>query len=86
MIKKYSPVCSYANNRFPMDGINEIQGGKVAIFHGSQYRVLTNPPDYQTMLRAVAEHKEKGLRDVPGSLNAKDRFVRASDRVRPGQP
>lgn len=58
--------------------IIEIQDGKVAIFHGPQYRVLTNPPNYQTMLKAVADHKGMGLMDVPGSLNAKDRFVRAS--------
>lgn len=58
--------------------IIEIQDGKVAIFHGPQYRVLTNPPDYKTMLETVKEHEGIGLMEVPGTLSAKDRFVRAS--------
>lgn len=58
--------------------IIEIQDGNVVIFHGPEYTTLTNPPNYQEMLKAVDDHKGMGLMDVPGSLNAKDRFVRAN--------
>jgi choloylglycine hydrolase len=57
--------------------IVEIQQGKVKIFHGAQYRILTNPPSYQKELENVAKYKNVTQDKLPVSWSASDRFVRS---------
>ena len=57
--------------------IVEIEDGKVAIFHGPEYRILTNPPSYQQELDNVAKYQKVKQDKLPVSWSASDRFVRA---------
>lgn len=57
--------------------IVEIVDGKMVIFHGSEYRILTNPPYYQKELDNAAKYKNVTPNKLPVSWSAKDRFVRA---------
>jgi choloylglycine hydrolase len=65
--------------------ILEIQDGKLKIFHGSEYTILTNPPSYQDELKNVAKYADVEQKDMPGSWSAADRFVRA-DYMRKNLP
>ena len=38
--------------------IVEIQVGTVVIFHGHEYRILTNPPSYQAEFENAAKFKD----------------------------
>ncbi len=60
----------------------EIENGKLTIFHGHQYRVLTNPPSYQAQLKNAEKYKNAKQSELPGSWTASDRFVRADYWVR----
>jgi choloylglycine hydrolase len=54
-------------------------GGKLVIHHGKQFRVMTNSPTFDEQL--AIEKYWKGvdpLTFLPGSINAADRFARAS--------
>jgi penicillin V acylase-like amidase (Ntn superfamily) len=53
--------------------------GKPVIHHGSQYKVMTNSPVYseQIKLNAFWATKDRA-RDLPGSIQSPDRFVRGS--------
>lgn len=62
--------------------IIEIQKGKLEIFHGPQYRILTNPPSYQQQLANAAKYQSVRETDLPSSWDALDRFVRADYWVR----
>jgi choloylglycine hydrolase len=57
--------------------IVEIQKGKVEIFHGSELRILTNPPSYQKELENAAKYKNVTQDKLPVSWSASDRFVRS---------
>ncbi len=57
--------------------IVEITGGKLTIFHGEEYRILTNPPSYQEELENAAKYKDTPAEELPASWSAADRFVRA---------
>ncbi len=57
--------------------IVEIKDGKVAIFHGPQYRILTNPPSYQKELDNAAKYQKVKQDKLPVSWSASDRFVRS---------
>ena len=57
--------------------IVEIQKGEVKIFHGPQYRILTNPPSYQKELENAAKYKDVTQDKLPVSWSASDRFVRS---------
>jgi choloylglycine hydrolase len=59
--------------------IFEYLDGKVVVHHGRQYQVMTNSPTYDEQL-AIAKSWESQDRNhsLPGSVQAKDRFVRAS--------
>lgn len=57
--------------------IVEIEDGKLTIFHGPQYRILTNPPSYQKELDNAAKYKHVKQDKLPVSWSASDRFVRA---------
>ena len=57
--------------------IIEIQNGKVEIFHGSEFQILTNPPSYQKELENAAKYKNATADKLPVSWSASDRFVRA---------
>jgi penicillin V acylase-like amidase (Ntn superfamily) len=54
-------------------------GGKLVIFHGRQYNVMTNSPIFSEQL-ALNEYWKKigGLTFLPGTNRASDRFARAS--------
>jgi len=57
--------------------IVEIQKGEVKIFHGPQYRILTNPPSYQKELENAEKYKDVKQDKLPVSWSASDRFVRS---------
>ena len=57
--------------------IVEIQDGKVKIFHGPEYRILTNNPAYQEQLANVAKYEDIEQDKLPVSWSGADRFVRA---------
>jgi choloylglycine hydrolase len=57
--------------------IVEIQMGEVKIFHGPEYRILTNPPSYQKELANAAKYKDVTQDKLPVSWSASDRFVRS---------
>lgn len=59
--------------------IIEYLDGKPVIHHGRQYQVMTNSPTYdeQLKLNAKWDNVDK-TQDLPGSIQSKDRFVRAS--------
>jgi len=62
--------------------IVEIQDGKLAIFHGSEYRIFTNPPSYQAELDNAAKYKDAMQEELPVSWTGADRFVRADFHLR----
>jgi len=55
--------------------------GKPVTHHGRQYRIMTNDPPYDEQLRLLAEldfsHPSDDM-PLPGNVNARDRFQRAS--------
>ena len=57
--------------------IVEIQDGKVKIFHGPEYRILTNNPAYQEQLANVTKYKDIEQDKLPVSCSGADRYVRA---------
>lgn len=59
--------------------IIEYLDGKPVIHHGRQYQVMTNSPTYdeQLTLNAQWENVDRN-KDLPGSIQSADRFVRAS--------
>ena len=62
--------------------IIEIQNGTVRIFHGPEYRILTNPPSYQDQLKNAKKYKNVKETNLPSTWTALDRFVRADYWVR----
>lgn len=59
--------------------IFEYMQGKLNIYHGKQYKVLTNSPELPQQL-AIREYWKRvdGTKFVPGGNNAADRFTRLS--------
>jgi len=59
--------------------ILEYIGGKLVIHHGSQYKVMTNSPEFDQQL-ALNTYWAKvgGSHFLPGTISAADRFVRAT--------
>ncbi len=62
--------------------IIEIQKGEVKIFHGREYRILTNPPSYQEQLENAKKYQNATEAELPNTGSGKDRFVRADFWVR----
>lgn len=59
--------------------IFEYIGGKLVIHHGAQYRVMTNSPTYDQQLAINAYWQDvDGLKFLPGTARAADRFARMS--------
>lgn len=58
--------------------IIEIDRGKVTVYHGRDYRVMTNPPSYARHLANLARYKNVDVDHLPGTQSAEDRFVRTS--------
>lgn len=63
--------------------IMEFEKGKLNIYTGRQYQVLTNNPPFPDML-AVNDYWESvgGMNMLPGGVRSSDRFVRASYFIR----
>lgn len=59
--------------------IFEYLDGEVVVHHGRQYQVMTNSPTYdkQLALNAQWENRDRS-KELPGSIQSADRFVRAS--------
>jgi choloylglycine hydrolase len=57
--------------------ILEITDGKLQIFHGREFHVLTNNPGYQEQLENAAKYKNVEQEQLPASWSGTDRFVRA---------
>ena len=61
--------------------ILEVINGKLVVYHGRQYRVMTNAPAYDEQLRLLSElnysNPTMDIR-VPGNVNPRDRFQRAT--------
>ncbi len=62
--------------------IAEIQDGALTIFHGKDYRILTNPPSYQKELDNAAKYKNTTQDQLPVGWSGADRFVRADYLLR----
>jgi len=60
----------------------EIQDGKLTIFHGRRYRIMTNDPAYQKQLANAKQFADAPQDKLPVSWSALDRFVRADYFVR----
>jgi len=61
--------------------ILEYIGGKLVIYHGRQYRVMTNAPAYDEQLKLLSQlNFSNPTMDtpVPGNVNPRDRFQRAT--------
>ena len=59
--------------------IIEYLDGKPVIHHGRQYQVMTNSPTYDQQLKLNAKWDDVDKnKDLPGSIQSQDRFVRAS--------
>ncbi len=59
--------------------ILEYIGGKLVIYHGHEYQVMTNSPNYDQQLAINAYWQQiGGDNELPGTNRASDRFVRAS--------
>ncbi len=58
----------------------EFVDGKMKVYHGREYCVMTNDPEYCTQLENLKQYKVfGGTRDeLPGGIEPDDRFVRAS--------
>lgn len=59
----------------------EMIGGKLIVYHGRQYRVMTNAPAYDEQLKLLATRNFANPTMetlVPGNVNPRDRFQRAS--------
>ncbi len=55
--------------------------GKAVVHHGRQYKIMTNDPAYDEQLRLLATldfSRPSGDMPLPGNVNARDRFQRAS--------
>jgi len=57
--------------------IVEIQDGKVKIFHGREFQILTNNPAYQKQFANTAKYKNAEQEQLPVSWSGADRFVSA---------
>lgn len=55
----------------------EIQDGELVVFHGPEYRILTNPPSYQEELANVGRYADVAAEELPSTWAGTDRFVRA---------
>jgi choloylglycine hydrolase len=59
--------------------IIEFVDGKIQIYHGRQYRTMTNSPTFDKQLANLKQYKGfGGDKELPGSNLAADRFVRAA--------
>jgi penicillin V acylase-like amidase (Ntn superfamily) len=59
--------------------IIEYLDGKPVIHHGREYQVMTNSPTYSEQLKLNAEWDDVDKnKELPGSIQSQDRFVRAS--------
>lgn len=59
--------------------IIEYLDGKPVIHHGREYQVMTNSPTYDQQLQLNAKWNDVDKnKDLPGSIQSQDRFVRAS--------
>jgi penicillin V acylase-like amidase (Ntn superfamily) len=60
----------------------EFNGGKLQVFHGPQYNVMTNEPAYieqlANLVKIKSEKKQYSVEQLPGGSNAANRFVRIS--------
>jgi choloylglycine hydrolase len=60
--------------------IEYVPGGKKTVYHGKEYRILTNDPSYDQHIAFRAAFNFEGATRqtyVPGNTDARDRFVRA---------
>ena len=56
----------------------EYVNGKPVIYHGKEYVVMTNSPTYDKQIENLEQYKVfGGSKELPGSSEAADRFVRA---------
>ncbi|MFZ4528603.1 MAG: linear amide C-N hydrolase [Undibacterium curvum] len=60
------------------NAILEYVGGKLVVYHGAQYRVMTNEPTYDKQLALNEYWKNLDGAFMPGTSTPEDRFVRAS--------
>lgn len=58
--------------------IIEIDNGQVHVYHGKQYRVMTNPPSYDQQLKNLAKYDHATREQIPGGVEADERLVRAT--------
>ena len=61
--------------------ILEYISGKLVVYHGRQYQIMTNAPSYDEQLKLLGDRdftKPTMETQVPGNVNPRDRFQRAT--------
>lgn len=61
--------------------VMEMIGGKLVVYHGAKYRVMTNAPAYDEQLKLLSGRDFSSPTmetQVPGNVNPRDRFQRAT--------
>lgn len=59
--------------------IFEFNGGKLNVYHGKQYQVVTNDPSYEEQMANLKKYKTFGGDEpLPGDISSESRFVRLS--------
>jgi choloylglycine hydrolase len=80
--KVHVPVHFALNDATGDAAIIEFNGGKLQVFHGAQYRVMTNEPNLPAQLarlrRIKQARKSYSVAALPGGASPENRFVRAS--------
>jgi len=80
--KLYAPEHFAVNDASGDAAIIEFIGGKIQIYHGPQYTVMTNEPNLpaqQANLKKIKRVKKQySVSKLPGGADSKNRFVRAS--------
>lgn len=62
------------------NAVIEFINGKISVFHGKNYNVMTNEPDYASQLANLARVQKSNmytLENLPGGASPTNRFVRA---------
>jgi penicillin V acylase-like amidase (Ntn superfamily) len=79
LLKKYLPCHLALEDAMGDSAVVEFLGGKMVVYHGSQYTVLTNEPPYNEQLDNLKRYKKFGGElPWPGDVDPMSRFVRAS--------
>ena len=60
--------------------IIEFVKGEMKVYHGKEYSIMTNDPEYDVQLASIKQYKAFGgtKTEIPGGVEPDERFIRAS--------